>query len=238
MTRRELIKLMAASPLLFTKYAQAEIGDGVKLPTSSKGIGCPALIRGTGGSRCLSLTFDDGPEPILTPRLLSILRALNVKATFFVIGEKVDKHPDIVRQMVDEGHEVENHSYYHLRMARIPNDMVSWEIQQGALAIERVTGRRPQFLRPPGGEYSSSVAKACSQNKSILALWSQDPADYEAPSPDVITNRLLHTTRSGGVILLHEKVRPTMQSVPEFVAAARARGYHFIKLSEMWKARS
>lgn len=238
MTRRDLIKLIMAAPFLLTKTGHAEMGEGVNLPTSTRGLGCPAIMRGSSSKRSLALTFDDGPEPILTVRLLNILKTLDVKATFFVIGEKVDRHPELVEKMVAEGHEVENHSYYHLRMARIPKEMIAWEIQQGSKAIQRITGKRPLFMRPPGGEFTPAVASACAKAQSILALWSQDPADYEQPSHQVITQRLLQTTRSGGVILLHEKVRPTMEALPEFVSAARERGFHFVRLDEMWRQRS
>lgn len=238
MNRRDLLKLLLTVPVILSKKGHAEMGEGINLPESTRGLGCPAIMRGSGSRRNLALTFDDGPEPILTAKLLSILKSLDVKATFFVIGEKVDRHPELVEKMIAEGHEVENHSYYHLRMARIPQEMITWEIQQGAKAIERITGKRPMFLRPPGGEYTSSVTAACAQCQSILALWSQDPADYEQPSHQVITQRLLQTTRNGGIILLHEKVRPTMQALPAFVATARERGYQFVRLDEMWKHRS
>ncbi len=237
MTRRDLLKLIVSAPLLMSKSGHAEMGEGINLPESTRGIGCPAIMRGSSRRKQLALTFDDGPEPILTARLLNTLKSLGIKATFFVIGEKVDKHPDLVQKMIAEGHEVENHSYYHLRMARIPKEMVTWEIQQGAKAIERAVGKRPLFMRPPGGEFTAQVAAACAQQQSILALWSQDPADYEQPSHEVITQRLLHTTRNGGIILLHEKVRPTMQALPAFAASARERGYEFVRLDEMWKHR-
>ena len=238
MTRRDLLKLIVSAPLLMSRSSHAEMGDGISLPDNTRDIGCPAIIRGSSRRKQLALTFDDGPEPILTARLLSTLKSLGIKATFFVIGEKVDKHPDLVRQMVADGHEVENHSYYHLRMARIPKEMVTWEIQQGAKAIERAIGKRPLFMRPPGGEFSAQVAAACAQQQSILALWSQDPADYEQPAHSVITQRLLQSTRNGGIILLHEKVQSTMLALPAFAATARKRGYEFVRLDEMWKHRN
>lgn len=185
--------------------------------------------------RWIALTFDDGPHPYHTPILLKTLRQLGVRATFFVVGKNVDRYPELVQQMVREGHEVENHTYHHLRLSQIPLGMVQEEIDADAAAIWRATGHLPRFVRPPGGMTDHAVRLITQSDGYVMVLWTQDPADYERPDAETLKRRLFGSVRPGSVILLHEKVPVTVKVLPEFVREMRRQGYEFVTIEEMWK---
>ncbi|KPD00021.1 Peptidoglycan-N-acetylmuramic acid deacetylase PdaC [Geobacillus sp. BCO2] len=109
------------------------------------------LFREGTASDCLALTFDDGPDPYYTPKLLDLLKKYGVKATFFVVGRKVERYPDIVRRMAEEGHEIGIHNYRHISNWLLPPLWLDWGVRRAAKAIERATGKQPMYYRPPWG---------------------------------------------------------------------------------------
>lgn len=193
------------------------------------------MYHGNPARRWIALTFDDGPHPYHTPILLRTLRRLKVRATFFVVGRNVDRYPYLVRQMVRDGHEVENHTYNHLRLSRLPLGIVQEEIEAGAAAIWRATGHIPRFVRPPGGMVDHSVRQVVQLDGYVTVMWTADPADYERPDVKTLRQRLFASVRPGSIILLHEKVPQTVEILPEFVQEARRQGYEFVTIEEMWK---
>jgi peptidoglycan/xylan/chitin deacetylase (PgdA/CDA1 family) len=193
------------------------------------------IYHGNPARKWIALTFDDGPHPYHTPVLLKTLRRLHVRATFFVVGRNVDRYPELVRQMVEDGHEVENHTYNHLRLSQMPLGIVHEEIEAGAAAIWRATGRIPRFVRPPGGMTNHAVRQVAQFGGYVTVMWTDDPADYERPPVETLRQRLFAHVRPGSIILLHEKVPQTVQVLPEFVAEMRRRGYQFVTVEEMWK---
>lgn len=193
------------------------------------------MYHGNPTRRWIALTFDDGPHPYHTPVLLKTLRRLKVRATFFVVGKNVDGYPDLVRQMEQDGHEVENHTYNHLRLSQMPLGVVQQEIEAGAAAIWRATGHVPRFVRPPGGMTNHVVRQITQFDGYVTVLWTIDPADYERPDVKTLRQRLFLNVRPGSIILLHEKVPQTVEVLPEFVREMRRRGYEFVTVEEMWK---
>ncbi|GIV15948.1 MAG: hypothetical protein KatS3mg022_1383 [Armatimonadota bacterium] len=193
------------------------------------------IYRGNPARKWIALTFDDGPHPYHTPVLLSTLRRLKVRATFFVVGKNVDRYPYLVRQMVKDGHEVENHTYNHLRLSQLPLGIVQEEIEAGAAAIWRATGHLPRFVRPPGGMVNHSVRQVAQFDGYVTVMWTIDPADYERPDVRTLRQRLFAGVRPGSIILLHEKVPQTVEILPEFVREMRRQGYEFVTVEEMWK---
>jgi peptidoglycan/xylan/chitin deacetylase (PgdA/CDA1 family) len=193
------------------------------------------LIRGDHGVKEIALTFDDGPHPKhnFTPRLLDLLRALNVHATFFLVGERVDDKPEFVARMVREGHAVANHTYHHCNLRKMPPSLVADEIQMGSDAVWRACGVRTQYFRPPGGQFDPVVVHAASQLGVTTVLWTDDPADYASPGAEVIEQRLLTRVRPGAIVLLHDGIEQTLQILPDLVARFRAQGYRFVTVPEM-----
>jgi peptidoglycan/xylan/chitin deacetylase (PgdA/CDA1 family) len=198
-----------------------------------QGLVLAKIMRGDPNRRDIALTFDDGPHPAFTPRLLDLLRMLNVHATFFMVGKKVDQAPYLVERMVREGHEVGNHTYDHINLSKLPDDMVENEIRMDNDAIYRACGVEPVVFRPPGGQYDAETIRIAERLRLTTVFWTDDPADYVNPGESVIEERLLPHIRNGAIILLHDGVEQTWDLLPDLVARLRRAGYHFVTVSEM-----
>jgi peptidoglycan/xylan/chitin deacetylase (PgdA/CDA1 family) len=191
------------------------------------------IVRGNPKLKEIALTFDDGPHPLFTPRLLDLLKELKVHATFFLVGKKVDAAPYLVARMIQEGHDIGNHTYHHVNLTRIPDDLVEDEIRLNNDTIRSACGLQPVFFRPPGGQYNDATVRAAEKLKMITTLWTDDPGDYARPGAELIETRLLLHTRNGAVILLHDGIEQTFDILPDFVARMRREGFRFVTMSEM-----
>jgi peptidoglycan/xylan/chitin deacetylase (PgdA/CDA1 family) len=164
----------------------------------------------------IALTFDDGPHATHTPALLAALAQLNVKATFFLVGSKVDANPQLARQIAQAGHEIGNHTYRHLYLPAHTGDTVLRELQQTDRAIARVTGVIPTLVRPPYGARS--------------------PLTLRAFAAAVISQQVIERAQPGSVVLMHD-VGPngaaTVDAVKLIVARLRMSGYQFRPVSEV-----
>ncbi len=210
-------------------------GDSTRTEEIARQVTLRKMYAGNPSRPWIALTFDDGPHPYYTPTLLKTLRQLQVRATFFVVGKNVDRYPELVRQMVRDGHQVENHTYHHLRLSQVPLGTVREEIEAGADAIRRSTGRVSRFVRPPGGMIDQSARWVAQSESDVVVMWTQDPADYERPDEQTLRRRLFESVRPGSIILLHEKVPVTVKVLPEFVREMRRRGYEFVTIEQMWQ---
>jgi peptidoglycan/xylan/chitin deacetylase (PgdA/CDA1 family) len=165
--------------------------------------------------------------------LLAELKKLDVKATFFVVGKMVDRYPDLVRQEMAQGHEVGNHTYNHLNLDKLTAPEVDLEYKNCSDAIQRATGFRPRFCRPPGGRFDTDVLRAATDEGMWTVLWTDDPGDFARPDPKVLVERLDNQLKDGGILLLHDGIPQTMQVLPEVVQELRKRGYKFVTCSEL-----
>ncbi|MFZ0961218.1 MAG: polysaccharide deacetylase family protein [Terriglobia bacterium] len=201
----------------------------------------PVLIRGPREGKRISLTFDDGPAEPFTAQVLDILREHQVPATFFVCGRNVEKHPDLLRRITREGHEVGNHTYSHPFVFFKSRRRISEEIDRTQTIIEKVVGIRPNVFRPPYGARWFGLVPALLDRDMHLVLWSAAGYDWKK---DVrgITKAALRDLKPGAVILLHDgrETRPageidrsrTVSALPAIIAGARQRGYTFAPLKD------
>lgn len=189
------------------------------------GIVAGKLYRGDPGRRLLALTFDDGPVPIYTTLLLDTLAHLGIKGTFFLIGRRVEQYPYFARAIVAGGHEPANHTFHHTNLTRIPPTQVSAEIRGAQQAITAITGRTPQYFRPPGGDYDANVLRATRDLNLITVFWTDDPADYARPGLSILESRLLSRVSNGGILLLHQGVEDTILILPVTIATLRRSGF-------------
>ncbi len=193
------------------------------------------LRRGVGTAKRVSLTFDDGPHSDYTPKLLEVLKANGVKATFFVIGHMADKYPDLVRREAAEGHEVANHTYSHVTLTKIPEEEIDVEYQANDDAIRRITGKSARYCRPPGGDHNSEVLRRAATLGLTTVLWTDDPGDYLNPVDEVLFGSETAALSPGGIVLLHDGSKSTLDTLGRFIDSARARGYRFVSLDELRK---
>jgi peptidoglycan/xylan/chitin deacetylase (PgdA/CDA1 family) len=187
----------------------------------------------------IAMTFDDGPHPQNTPRLLNILRARNIKATFFVIGSCVDLYPQVVRRCVAEGHEIGNHSYSHRLLSKLSDSEISLELARCRDAIVAATGVPPRVMRPPyGGLLQRQRERVHAEFGYPTILWSVDPLDWKRPGPSVVTSRILHSTTPGAIILSHDLHSPTVDAMPATLDTLLRRGFQFVTVSQLLAMKS
>lgn len=183
------------------------------------------LFRGDPTVRTLALTFDDGPVPLYTPLLLDTLNRLGLKATFFLIGLRVQQYPYLARAIARAGHELGNHSFHHVNLTQIPEAQLVEELTRTQQMIGEVTGVAPQYFRPPGGRYDPTVLRAARDLGLITVFWTDDPADYARPSPLLLEAKLLARVSNGGILLLHQGVGETIDILPQAVHILQRRGF-------------
>jgi len=157
------------------------------------------------GPMTLALTFDDGPSPVYTGQVLALLRRHGVKATFFLIGENVEQYPDVVRQILGDGHLVGNHTWSHPDLGRLSRSRTREEIERTSELIARVGGTRPPTVfRAPGGFFSGASLEICGELGLRPVSWSVDPEDWSNPGTEAIIDRVLRHARTGSIVLEHD----------------------------------
>src|SRR5215469_16037563 len=182
----------------------------------------------------IAMTFDDGPSPETTPRLLDILKQRNIKVTFFMIGQNAERNPDLVRRILAEGHEIGNHSWTHPQLSKLSDDRVTQEITKTQEAIKSASGFIPTTLRPPYGAITARQ-RAWIENQFGLSiiLWSVDPFDWKRPGPSVITQRILSGARPGAIILSHDIHKQTVDAMPATLDGLMRKGFKFVTVSQL-----
>jgi peptidoglycan/xylan/chitin deacetylase (PgdA/CDA1 family) len=197
--------------------------------------------------RVLALTFDDGPHPRLTPPLLDLLEKRHLKATFFMVGEAAQRHPDIVKRIVAAGHEVANHSWSHPHLADLKADGTREQVVRGSAALTAQIGKRPRWFRPPRGVLTGPVIHAATAVHQDIAMWSASfPAHAPLDSPKAVADKLMSEIQPGAIIDLHDGTNGRdddtqfenlwsreLAQLPAFFDAAEAAGYRFLTLSEL-----
>src|SRR2546425_819394 len=182
----------------------------------------------------IAMTFDDGPSATLTPKLLDLLAAHHIKATFFVIGENVAEHPEIVTRAAHEGHEIGNHSWSHPNLAKMSDEGVRREVRRTEDAIKSATGARPTLLRPPYGSLTARQQRWIHDEVGYeIILWDVDPYDWKRPGAAVVCNRILKETRAGSIVLSHDIHPGTIEAMPRTFDQLEAKGFKFVTVSEL-----
>lgn len=186
--------------------------------------------------KVIALTFDDGPHPSYTSQILDLLKEYNAKGTFFVVGNKIELYPEILKREVAEGHEIANHTYSHAYLSKQIN--MKNEIKKTEEIIFSVAGIRCQLFRPPGGFYNESLVTTVKQEgyKMIMWSWHLDTKDWNRPGVNKIVNKVLKSSRNGDIILFHDYVEGTTQTVDalkKILPELKQRGYRFVTVSEL-----
>ncbi len=181
----------------------------------------------------IAMSFDDGPSPSLTPRLLDILKQRGIKVTFFVIGQNVEHAPGIVARAAAEGHEIGNHTWDHPALTKLSDARVQEEVNNTSDAIFKAIGKKPTLLRPPYGAVNPRVHRLIDQDGMKVVLWSVDPNDWKRPGSAVVERRILAGAKPGAIILSHDIHPGTIEAMPATLDALLAKGYKFVTVSEL-----
>ena len=197
----------------------------------------PGVSERPGGALpgIVALTFDDGPDDV-TVAIAQYLAREGVPATFFLVGSRVAKRPDVVRELAGLGFELGNHSVTHPDLRKLPADKMSGEISECSRLIGDITGERPRFFRPPFGSFNAQVVNEALRQGMTTVLWTVDALDWTEPGADVIVQRVVAQARPGSVVLLHSNHMQTAEALPEIVSQLRAKGYRFVSLEEWFSS--
>ena len=183
--------------------------------------------------RVVSLSFDAAWGNEDTQMLIDILNKYNVHATFFVVGEWVDKYPESVKALADAGNEVMNHSSTHPHMAQLSAEQIQTEVNTCADKIEAVTGTRPTLFRCPYGEYDDHVIKAVSSTGTTAVQWDVDSLDWKGLSAKDIQSRVLKNVQPGSIVLFHNAAENTPEALPGIIESLLADGYTIVPISQL-----
>ena len=184
----------------------------------------------------IALTFDDGPHPRLTPRILEILARYNVPATFFMVGQNVLNYPDAARQVIQAGHEVGNHTFTHPHIAGLNEQAIMDEIGKCEDALEELCEYRPHLLRTPQGALTPSLERCLLHEDYILVLWSLDTRDWDNKSTACVVEAVLNRVQAGDIILMHDYIghnSKTPEALEKIIPALLSQGYEFVTVSAL-----
>ncbi|MCH1974323.1 polysaccharide deacetylase family protein [Muricomes sp. OA1] len=223
-----LLLLGAVCPSLFTIGKQAEgEAPGTAYANASAYVADSIMEKPK-----IAITFDDGPSAVYTPRLLDGLKERGVKATFFLIGQNIEKEggSEIVKRMYEEGHLIGNHTYHHVEITKVSNDEAYQELMLTNEAIENITGEEVQFMRPPFGLWQKELEKKI---HVLPVMWSIDPLDWATENVDEIVNKVVTEAQENDIILLHDCYDSSVKAALRIIDLLQAEGYEFVTVDEL-----
>jgi peptidoglycan/xylan/chitin deacetylase (PgdA/CDA1 family) len=223
----------AAAQALAEKLAtiSGPIAQPAVAPLKSGGM--EFLRHGPSDGNRIALTFDDGPTPGVTDRILDELKRRDLRATFFMIGQKVAAAPELARRVLAEGHEIGNHSFTHPKLAELPDTRVVEEIEKTQAIMHEVLYHHPTWFRPPFGSFRREQTGILQRENLRLVMWSVDPKDWSQPGESKIAETILTNTKSGSIILCHDLYPQTVNAVGKILEGLTARGFSFVTLSTL-----
>ena len=201
------------------------------------------LYRAKVPEKIVALTFDDGPSPEWTPKILDELKEAQIKATFFMLGDHVQRYPEIARRVVAEGHEIGNHTYDHHVLLYYKKDELEKEIKEAEKTINNVTGRTTRYFRPPKAWLSSREKRKIEEMGYKIVLWSLNSKDWVTFHDKQITAYILKRIQPGDIILFHDSGgvftaeggnrKQTVKAISRLAKKLKEKGYRFVTISEL-----
>ena len=178
----------------------------------------------------IALTFDDGPHPVYTKKLLDGLRKRGVKATFFLIGENIEGNEELVKQMAEDGHLIGNHTYSHIQLTSGNRETFREELVKTNEILKNITGETVSFVRPPYGSWDKSFEKELNM---FPVLWNIDPLDWCSHNAECIAAKVVENAGDGDIILMHDYYDTSVTAALEVVDVLQKRGFQFVTVEEI-----
>ncbi len=214
----------------------------VLFAASAMPVSAQNLVKVYGGSNNdemkIALTFDDGPHPKYTEKILDILAQYEIKATFFVVGQNVEYYSETAKRAVREGHEIGNHTYSHPHIRGLDSSSVAAEVRHCEETVERVLGCKTTLFRPPEGVIDDAVKSMAGESEYDLILWRIDTRDWAGTSTRDICANISNNIRAGDIILMHDYITKschTVDALEQIIPTLLERGYKFVTVSELIK---
>lgn len=178
----------------------------------------------------IALTFDDGPHPLYTEQMLSLLEREQIPATFFLLGQNVEEYGDLVREIAEKGHLIGNHTYHHVQITTLTTEEAYAEIDQTSRLIEELTGEGTEYVRPPFGTWNEGLE---AELDLIPVMWTIDTLDWTTGNVDWIVNRVVKKVQENDIILMHDSYKSTVQAVERLIPLLEAEGFEFVTVDEV-----
>lgn len=201
------------------------------LPASNTGNQLIKRVDGT--HNMVAITFDDGPFPQMTEQYLAVLDKLNARATFFMVGQRIEYYPELACRVVEQGSEIGSHSWQHARLDELTAEAIAEDMRLVANQVQAAVGQTVSLLRPPYGGRSDVLLATAEQHGYKVIIWDVDPRDWEDPPPDQIVASVLGQVQPGSIIVMHEGRVNTLQALPVIIQKLRERGLEPVTVSEM-----
>lgn len=186
--------------------------------------------KAEGLTRKIALTFDDGPHPVYTKKLLEGLAQRHVEATFFVVGKNIPGNEDLIRQMEADGHLIGNHTYDHVKICDMNGEDACEQVEKTSTLIREITGKDTEFVRPPFGAWNKEME--CSFTM-IPVLWDVDPLDWTTSNTQQVVQKVMKNVEENDIILLHDCYDSSVEAALEIVDELLAQGYEFVTVEEL-----
>jgi peptidoglycan/xylan/chitin deacetylase (PgdA/CDA1 family) len=190
--------------------------------------------------RQVALTFDDGPSPHYTPEIMAVLHRYRAQATFFVLGQKVEKYPYLVQALLRAGHEVGNHTFDHLRLTKMADPVRESEVERTAVDLELLGDWTSRWIRPPFSAFDERFKDYVAHTHGRIVLWSIDSGDWRGLDRDTIVQNVVTRVRPGAIIIFHDSDetgkadrRPTVEALKLIVPALQGMGYRLVTISQL-----
>jgi len=227
--QKVLGKMAAASGTMEIDSTQATTA---KAP-AQKEAEIPFIKSGPTDGNRVALTFDDGPMPGVTDRILDELKQRKLHASFFMVGQRIAAAPDLARRVLAEGHDVCNHTYTHPDLTKLPAPQVEVEIQKTTDIMAKELNHRAKWFRPPFGALRRNQAALLAQRNLGIIFWSVDTRDWSQPGEDKIIGTILGETKAGSIILCHDMHAQTANAAGPVLDGLIERGFTLTTLSEL-----
>ena len=219
----------------------APLDSAAQKSVPGSGMAVPAAAA---SGRYIALTFDDGPYPPYTDRLLDVLKAKRIHATFFLVAEQAQQYPELVRRMTAEGHTVGLHAFRHRDFLKLTEEEKRKDLEQGKNLLRDITGKNPVYWRPPHGFRDFSVMETAAAQNLTVVNWSVIPRDWTGIDSQEIFHRVMDKAEDGAIVLLHDGDSPfykasrqaTVDAVAPLIDSLREKGYHLVSLEEFVQA--
>ena len=201
----------------------------------------PVIWAGESTKHAVALTFDDGPSPLFTPKILALLKQYQAHATFFVLGRKVEKYPGLVQAELQAGHEVGNHSFSHPYLTESSQFTREKELERTDMALDLLgCPKKGRLIRPPFSAFDDRLTTYIAHKQQHLALWSIDSGDWQGLGSEAIVKNVLTRVKNGSIVIFHdsdEKDRadrtPMVEALKVILPALKAEGYELVTVSEL-----
>ncbi len=195
------------------------------------------IYKAETNEKVIAFTFDDAPDEIYTPQILDVLKKHDVKATFFLLGSRVNKYPHIVKRIYNEGHIIGNHTYWHPELTKTGVANMVWEINQNEKEIESVVGVKTNLFRAPYGALNEKMVIKLREMGYRGIGWSIDSEDWKGISKQEIKANVLDYLHPGSIVLMHAagNVPETAAALDELLTYLKQEGYYFVTVEDLWK---